>query len=67
MMDPPTKAMIEVIGDAGFDVQVGMADAPHAVEAVDRETGETFVVRGDDLDRAIVRSPRQVGIELEDG
>ena len=62
-----TKARIETIGDAGFDVQVGTADAPHAVEAVDRETGETFVVRGDDLYRTVVELAQQVGVELEDG
>ncbi len=46
-MNPPTKALIEVIGAAGFNVQVGMANGLHAVEAVDRRTWETFVVRGD--------------------
>jgi hypothetical protein len=59
--------MIEVMGGAGFDVQVGMADAPHDVEAVDRETGETFVVRGDDLYRTVVGVAQQLEIKLEDG
>jgi hypothetical protein len=67
MIDAPTKALPETVGGAGFDVQFGTADAPHAVEAVDRETGETFVVRGDDLYRTVVELAQHVGIELEDG
>ena len=35
MIDPPTKAIIEVIGAAGYGVQVGMAKGYHVVEAVD--------------------------------
>ncbi len=67
MIDPPTKALIEVIGSAGYGVQVGMATGCHVVEATDRETGETFVVRGDDLYRTVVELAQQVGIEIEDG
>ncbi len=67
MIDPPTKATIATIRAAGFDVQVNTADGLHAVEAVDQRSGETFVVRGDDLYTVAVELAQQVGIELEDG
>lgn len=67
MIDPPTKATIATIRAAGSDVQVNTANGCHVVEAVDRETGETFAVRGDDLYRTVVELTQQVGVELEDG
>ncbi len=67
MMDPTTEALIEVIGDSGFTVQLHAADGQDLIEAVDQRTGEAFVVRGDDLYTAVVELARQVGIELEDG
>jgi hypothetical protein len=65
--DAPTKALIATIGAAAYEVQLGMADGLHAVEAIDQRSGETFVVRGDDLYRTVVELAQQVGIELEDG
>ncbi len=44
-----TKAIIETIGAAGFTVQLHGKDGQNVVEAVNEETDETFVVRGDDL------------------
>ncbi len=44
-----TKAIIETIGAAGFTVQLYGKDGQNVVEAVNQETGEAFVVRGDDL------------------
>lgn len=67
MIDPSTQALIEVIGSAGYGVQVGMANGLHAVEAVEQWSGETFVVLGDDLYRTVVELAQQVGVELEDG
>lgn len=61
MTDPPTKALIETIRAAGFDVQVNTANGCHVVEAADRKTGETFVVWGDDLYRAVVELAQQLG------
>ncbi len=66
-MNPPTKAIIEVIGAAGYEVQLGMANGYQIVEAVDQRSRETLVVRGDDLYRTVVELAQQVGIELEDG
>ncbi len=67
MIDATTKALIETIGAAGFDVESGTTDGLHVVKAVDRRTGERFVVRGDDLYTVVVELAQQCGIELEDG
>ena len=67
LMDAPTKAIIETIGGAGFDVQLHAKDGLHIVEAIVRETGEAFIVRGDDLYRAVVELAEQCGIDLMDG
>ena len=48
-MNAVTKAIIETIGGAGFTVQMYGKDGQNVVEAVNEETSETFVVRGDDL------------------
>lgn len=66
-MDAPTKAVLEVIRAAGFDVQRSVVDGRHVVEAVARDSGETFVVRGKDLYAVAVELAQQCGIELEDG
>ncbi len=66
-MDAVTKAIIETIGAAGFTVQLYGQDGQNVVEAVNQETGETFVVRGDDLYLVVVELAQQCGIELEDG
>ena len=66
-MDSVTKAILETIGGAGFTVSLGAADGLSVVEAIDSETGERFVVRGDNLYAATVELAEEVGIELEDG
>jgi hypothetical protein len=66
-MTPVTKAIIEVIGDAGFAVTIGHEDGLHVVEARALESGELFRVTGDDLDTTAVELAERVGIELEDG
>ncbi len=62
-----TKAIIETIGAAGFTVQRYGEDGQNVVEAVNEETDETFVVRGEDLYAVAVELAQQVGIEGEDG
>ncbi len=66
-MDAVTKAIIETIGGAGFSVQLYGKNGQSVVEAVNEETDETFVVRGDDLYLVVVELAQQCGIELEDG
>ncbi len=43
------------------------SDGQNVVEAVNEETDETFVVRGEDLYLVVVELAQQCGIELEDG
>ena len=62
-----TKAVIETIGGAGFTVQLYGQDGQNVAEAVNKESGETFVVRGDELYLVVVELSQQCGIELEDG
>ena len=67
-MDATTEAVIETIRHAGYSVMTGMdSDGNSVAEATGEQTGETFVVRADDLYTAVVELAQQVGIELEDG
>ena len=66
-MDAVTKSVLEVIGDAGFAVMLGHVNELHVIEATAQDTGELFVVTGDDLYTTAVELAEQVGIELEDG
>ena len=67
-MDATTKALIETIGDAGYSVMTGADNHGNCVvQAANRATRETFVVRADALYTAVVESAQQVGIDLEDG
>ena len=66
-MNATTKALSETIGAAGFAVQLGAFKGHHIVEAVNEQTGERFVVRGEDLYATVVELAGQVGIGLEDG
>ncbi len=61
------NAVTKAIGAAGSTVQQYGQDGQNVVEAVNEETGETFVVRGDDLYEVVVELAQQCGIELEDG
>ena len=42
MMDTPTKALIEVIGDSGYTMQLYGADGQDVIEAVNQRRGEMF-------------------------
>ncbi len=53
-------------GAAGFTGQLWGKDGQSVIEAVNEETGETFVVRGDDLYAVVVELASPCGIELED-
>lgn len=66
-MDAVAKSIIEVVGDAGFAVMIGHDNGLHVIEATEQDTGELFVVTGDDLQATAVELAEQVGIELEDG
>ena len=66
-MDPVTKSVIETIGDAGFAVMLSHVNGLHVIEATAQDTGELFVVTGDDLYATAIELAEQVGIELEDG
>ncbi len=58
-MNAVTKAVIKTIGAAGFTVQLYGKDGQNVVEAVNQETDETFVVRGDDLLTVVVELAQQ--------
>ena len=67
-MDATTKAVIEVIGNAGYLVTTGAdSNGNSVVEATDEANGEKFIVRADELYSAVIELAQQVGIELEDG
>ncbi len=66
-MNAVAKAVIETIGDAGFVVEIGYTVGQPVVVAVNENTGERFVVRGEDLYEAVVELAEQVGIKLDDG
>ena len=66
-MNAVTKTIIETMGAAGYTVQLYGKGGQNVVEAVNEETEETFVVRGDDLYGVVVELAQQCGIELEDG
>jgi len=66
-VDPVTKCLIEVIGGAGFAVMLSYDNGLPVIEAIAHDTGERFIVRGDDLYATTVELALQVGIDLEDG
>ena len=67
-MDATTKAIAESISDAGYGVLFGAdKDGNLIVKAIQLETGETFIVSGEDLYEVVIELAEQVGIELEDG
>ncbi len=61
-MDTTTTMLIELIGRLGYRV----AMARDNVEAVNGDTGERFIVRGDDIDGMAVELAGMVGVELEE-
>ncbi len=67
-IDHVTKAVPETVEVLGFTVDVfEPRPGHHVVQAVNKTTGETFVVRADDLYVAVCELAGRVGIELEDG
>ena len=61
-MNWTTKALIETIGNVEYSITIGTDDnGLHIIDATDHETGEYFVVRGDDLYTVVVELPEQVG------
>ena len=63
-MDAVTKAILETIGAAGFNVNI----EANSVTAIDQKTGERYIVRyADNLYDAVVELAQQIGIDLEDG
>ena len=60
-------AVTKAIGAAGFTVQLYGHDGQSVVEAVNEETDEMFVVRGENLYEVVFELAQQCGIELEDG
>ena len=67
-MDTVTKALIETIGNTGYEVSIMYDDdARPVVTAIDERTGESFIVRHADLYLAACELAEQVGIDLEDG
>ncbi len=66
-MDATTRVLIDLIEDAGFDVQVNVSNGCHLVEAVDLRTREQYIVTGDNLHQTVVELARQLGIDLSDG
>ena len=56
-MYTPTRVLLELIGRLGFRVAI----AKDHIEAVNDETGERFIVRGDDIDRVAVELAGTVG------
>ena len=64
--DAVTKAIIETIGAAGFTAELGVEGGREVVTAVSEESGEAFVVRGDDLYETVVELAQQVGVALEE-
>ncbi len=62
-MNSVTKSLIEVIGDSGYDIQIGN----NTIEAINKKTGERFIVRCSNLYEGSIELAQQVGIELEDG
>ncbi len=65
--DASTKALIDTIGDAGFNVQLRTDNGRHVVEATNGRTRATLVVTGDDLYTVVVELAGQVGMDVMDG
>ncbi len=64
-MDATTRVLVDLIEDAGFDVQVNVSNGCHLVEAVDLWTREQCIVTGDNPYRAVVDLARQVRIAAD--
>mgnify|MGYP006908235693 CR=1 FL=1 len=61
--DPTTRAVLKVIADAGFNLDIGETQ----ITATSQETGERFIVKGNDHYSLALELACQVGIDLEDG
>ena len=65
-LDPPTRAVLAVLADAGFVVGVGR-DGDAMVATATDQSGESWTVRGPDVYAALCELTQQVGFELGDG
>ncbi|UCC31280.1 MAG: hypothetical protein JSU86_03195 [Phycisphaerales bacterium] len=67
-MDATTRALIETNGATGYAMMAGAdSDGHRVVEAADKETGERFVVRADDLYMAAVFKGWKLGMRQDQG
>ncbi len=62
-LDPPTRAVLAVLADAGYVVGVGH-DGDAAVVTATDPSGESWTVRGPDAYAALCELAGQVGFEL---
>ncbi len=62
-LDPPTRAVLAVLADAGYVVGVGRDGGAAVVTATDL-SGESWTVRGPDVYAALCELAEQVGIDL---
>jgi hypothetical protein len=60
------KAILESIGDAGFEVEVGVSGGPRVVEARSHGTGDVFIVRGRDFFTMVCDLAERCGVEPDD-
>ena len=65
-MDTVTQSLIETIGNAGYDIQIGSEKGCHIIETVDQESGERFIIRSSDLYEGAIELAQQIGFELEE-
>ena len=65
-LDPTTRALLEVIGQAGYTTTVARLDGIYHVTAID-PAGERWRVSGDDLYQVACELAGQVGVALGDG
>lgn len=65
-LDPPTRATLAVIADAGYVVNIRQ-DAGLYVATATRPDGQVWIARAPDPYTAAVELAGQVGIDLEDG
>ena len=66
-LDPPTKAVLAMMADAGYVVAIGSDPDGGVVASAQDSAGETWQVRAADAYAAVVELAAQVGFDLADG
>ena len=66
-LDPPTKAIMATLADAGFLVSIGSDPDGRIVTSARDPAGETWQVWAADAYAAVCELAGQVGFELDDG